>query len=87
MKRVFWVIAAVLIALVLASYFTRNTFKLYKEQEQIAKQSEQQLRKAELERAKLITEKARLENPVGQEEMARKMGYRKPNERDLASGR
>lgn len=83
MRKAAAVAAGLLLAFAIAAYLSRDTWTLYVDQQTKAKASEARMRAAEEERAKLMNEKARLDTPVGREEAARKLGYRKPGEHSL----
>jgi flagellar basal body-associated protein FliL len=83
MRQSRWILLGLALVIAGVGYLGRSTWSLYSDQAAVKERNERRMRAAEAERAKLLDEKARLESSVGQEELARKQGYRKPNERPL----
>jgi len=78
-----WWILGLAIAVGGALYLNRGTWQIYREQSAVRSRNEARMRAVEAERAKLLDQKARLETPIGQEEQARRNGYKKPDETPL----
>lgn len=71
------------LAIGLGLFFSLGPWKLYAEQKQRANASEAEMREVQGERAELTRERSYAESPVGREELARGMGFKKPGERPV----
>jgi hypothetical protein len=58
-------------------------WRVYREQRKIADESIKEMREAEGKKATLTRERAKYESALGREELARKQGYRRPDERPI----
>lgn len=73
----------VVVAMATGVALSMKPWKIYGEQRERAEQSQAQMQDAEKNREELTRLKARYENPVGREELARKQGYTKPGEQTV----
>lgn len=76
-------VAIGVLALAIAGFATRDDWAGLREQRATANAAEAERQRAEKQLAELAEKRARLESPMGQEERARSMGYRRPGEVDL----
>ncbi len=80
MRKLLTIVCAAAAAAGIAAYFCRDTFSMVRDQMTRTAKSEKKMNDAEAERAKLLTEKARMSSPAGREEAARQLGYKRPGE-------
>lgn len=64
-----------------------ESWRHYSAQNERAEAAQTEMRLAEAERTRLMRQQTRLESPIGREEGARKLGYRRANERPLEPSR
>lgn len=79
-------LAAVVVLVVsatIAGYATRDEWTALSDERAVAREAETRRADAEKQVEALAHQRARLESPMGQEEQARRMGYRKPGETPL----
>lgn len=74
--KAFWLLLAVGFGIALSS----KPWQHYQNQRKKMNEEIATMRKDEANYAELLTQKARLESPLGREQRARELGYRKPNE-------
>lgn len=58
-------------------------WQVYREQRRLADDAVREMRQAEGKKIELTKQRAKAESSIGREELARKQGYRKPNETPL----
>ena len=73
----------VVLAVCTGIYLSRKPWQEYREQKAVTRGADLDMKKAENDRAELVGQGARLENPAGRERTARLRGYRKANETPL----
>ncbi|MCW5941763.1 MAG: hypothetical protein KIS66_06005 [Fimbriimonadaceae bacterium] len=76
----------VLAAVGTGALLSREPWRLYREQQAKTDQSLRAMRAAEDKSANLTRQKAHADSPLGREELARKMGFRKPGEALVDAG-
>ncbi|RYG34847.1 hypothetical protein EON81_14445 [bacterium] len=67
-------------AIAAGAYFARGGWEEAKRQQAVAQTQENRMKTAENERAQLLRKEAEISGPGGQEAIARREGYMKPNE-------
>jgi len=75
-----WTITAILAVICGAIAASWKPWEQYNIQRKKRDAATAEMREAEKERAELTKEKARLESPIGKEELARERGFRRPGE-------
>lgn len=74
--KAFWLLLAAGFGIALSS----KPWQHYQDQRKKMNEEIATMRQEEGRHADLLTEKAKLESPLGREQRARELGYRKPNE-------
>ncbi len=82
-RKVVWMAIWAALAVGLGISMSIEPWRHFREQNEKARESVRQMRRVEHAKSELMREKAHLESPVGQEELARKNGFLKPGEKRL----
>lgn len=80
MKSIGWTLTVILLAVATGVVMSQKPWRDFSEQKSLTRDAETDRKKAENDRAELVSQEARLQNPAGREHTARMRGYRKPNE-------
>lgn len=79
-RSLIWEIVFVLTAIGVGVGFSLKPWRAYNDQRKVRDGYSDELRRTELRIEELARQRARSESPLGREELARKQGYRRPNE-------
>ena len=84
MKHKFvWNIVVVGAAVATGVALSIRPWQVYREQKQLASDAVQEMREAEGKKTDLTRQKSKYESALGREELARKQGYRRADERPI----
>ncbi len=79
-SKVIWNLAIAGTAIVAGIMLSLKPWQVYGEQRRLADDSIKEMRAAEDKKADLTRQRAKYESALGREELARKQGYRRPDE-------
>lgn len=82
-----WAIVGAAVAVGLGLYLSRGPWLMFWQQRSRASVAATELAKTEREKTSLMRERARLETPMGRQELAREQGYVKKGEESMTLGR
>lgn len=82
-RKGLWNVLFVAVAVATGIALSAKPWQIYGQQKERAESAKAQMREAEMNREELTRLKARYENPIGREELARKQGYTKPGEQTV----
>jgi len=85
-RKQIWTWSVVVLALGAGLALSATPWRAYFTQQALTDAQLNEMRTAEESRSALSREKARLENPVGREELAREQNYRRPGEQPADGG-
>ncbi|HTQ11323.1 MAG TPA: hypothetical protein VMI31_14755 [Fimbriimonadaceae bacterium] len=67
-------------------YLSRGPWLAYRQERQKSDAATNEMLKSEADKNDLIRQKAKLDTPIGREELARDLGYRKSGEQPVETG-
>ena len=79
-KRFWFEVGFVLTALAVGVGFSLKPWRAYGEQRKVRDEYVDEMNRSDARIEELVRQRARAESPLGREELARKQGYRRPNE-------
>lgn len=79
-RKLVWNVAILVAAVGTGLALSARPWQVYREQRKIADESIREMREAEGKKAELTRQRAKVETALGREELARKQGYRRPDE-------
>jgi len=79
-SKLIWNLAIVGVAIVTGIMLSLKPWQVYNDQRKLAAEAVSDMRVAEGKRAELTRQRAKYESAIGREELARKQGYRRPDE-------
>lgn len=85
MNRGVVVIVIIVAAMALGIGLSAKPWQVYREQRKLADDAQREMRAAESKKTELTRQRARAESSLGREELARKQGYRRPDESPIGT--
>ena len=85
-RKRLWTWSVVVLAIAAGLALSATPWRAYFKQQALTDGQVSEMRAAEEFRSALSREKARIENPVGREELAREQNYRRPGEEPVDGG-
>ncbi len=82
-SKVMWNFAIAGVAIVTGIMLSLKPWQVYGEQRRLADDAVKEMRGAEAKKTDLTRQRAKYESAIGREELARKQGYRRPDERPI----
>lgn len=82
-SKLVWNLAIVFAAVGVGVALSAKPWQVYREQRKIADESIAEMRSAEGKKADLTRQRAKYETSLGREELARKQGYKRPDETSI----
>ena len=82
-SKLVWNLAILFAAVGVGVALSVRPWQVYREQRKIADDSISEMREAEGKKAELTRQRAKYETALGREELARKQGYKRPNEKSI----
>lgn len=82
-QKTLWNVGLTAAAVAVGLALSAKPWQYYREQKKLAEAATQEMREAESKRTELVRQKAKYESALGREELARKQGYRRPDEQPL----
>ncbi len=79
------VVVIVLVAVALGFALSLRPWQVAREQRKIADEAQREMRLAESKKTELTRQRAHAESSLGREELARKQGYRRPDETPIGT--
>lgn len=76
-----WTILLIILGLLTGFALSIKPWQLLREERSGAQTAKQEMKKAEKEHAALLRQQSKLDNAVGREELIRKRGYKRPDEK------
>lgn len=84
MRRISWTLCGIAIATTLGVALSVKPWRAYNEQRAKRDEAVAEMRQAERDRAEEMERLQRLQTPFGKEEEARRLGYRRPDEKPIS---
>lgn len=82
-SKLVWNLVVVGASVALGVTLSLRPWQVYREQRKIADESIKEMRSAESKKTELTRERSKYETALGREELARKQGYRRPDEQPI----